>query len=171
MSEKIYIIPPKRVRYLSEIAENNRSYNQWAKQQANIAQKLFGIHKTIQTIQETAVDDSDRLIKDLKETYARVALDFDPKLQVVLDEWDQLKAAYANDIYTYLVRGREIKVETKTTSLSHQKISKVSLPKYEAWGDILQWNLQENVPGKFPFTAGIYPFKTSRRRPNSYVCG
>ena len=81
MSEKIYIIPPKRVRYLSEIAENNRSYNQWAKQQANIAQKLFGIHKTIQTIQETAVDDSDRLIKDLKETYARVALDFDPNFR------------------------------------------------------------------------------------------
>ena len=54
MSRKNIIIPPKRVRYLSEIAENNRSYNQWAKQQANIAQKLFGIHKTIQTIQETA---------------------------------------------------------------------------------------------------------------------
>ena len=170
-SEKIYIIPPKRVRYLSEIAENNRSYNQWAKQQANIAQKLFGIHKTIQTIQETAVDDSDRLIKDLKETYARVALDFDPKLQVVLDEWDQLKAAYANDIYTYLVRGREIKVETKTTSLSHQKISKVSLPKYEAWGDILQWNLQENVPGKFPFTAGIYPFKRQGEDPTRMFAG
>lgn len=171
LSEKIYIIPPKRVRYLSEIAENNRSYNQWAKQQANIAQKLFGIHKTIQTIQETAVDDSDRLIKDLKETYARVALDFDPKLQVVLDEWDQLKAAYANDIYTYLVRGREIKVETKTTSLSHQKISKVSLPKYEAWGDILQWNLQENVPGKFPFTAGIYPFKRQGEDPTRMFAG
>ena len=171
LSEKIYIIPPKRVRYLSEIAENNRSYNQWAKQQANIAQKLFGIHKTIQTIQETAVDDSDRLIKDLKETYARVALDFEPKLQVVLDEWDQLKAAYANDIYTYLVRGREIKVETKTTSLSHQKISKVSLPKYEAWGDILQWNLQENVPGKFPFTAGIYPFKRQGEDPTRMFAG
>jgi len=171
LSEKIYIIPPKRVRYLSEIAENNRSYNQWAKQQANIAQKLFGVHKTIQTIQETAVDDSDRLIKDLKETYARVALDFDPKLQVVLDEWDQLKAAYANDIYTYLVRGREIKVETKTTSLSHQKISKVSLPKYEAWGDILQWNLQENVPGKFPFTAGIYPFKRQGEDPTRMFAG
>jgi len=171
LSEKIYIIPPKRVRYLSEIAENNRSYNQWAKQQANIAQKLFGIHKTIQTIQETAVDDSDRLIKDLKETYARVALDFDPKLQVVLDEWDQLKVAYANDIYTYLVRGREIKVETKTTSLSHQKISKVSLPKYEAWGDILQWNLQENVPGKFPFTAGIYPFKRQGEDPTRMFAG
>ncbi len=171
LSEKIYIIPPKRVRYLSEIAENNRSYNQWAKQQANIAQKLFGIHKTLQTIQETAVDDSDRLIKDLKETYARVALDFDPKLQVVLDEWDQLKAAYANDIYTYLVRGREIKVETKTTSLSHQKISKVSLPKYEAWGDILQWNLQENVPGKFPFTAGIYPFKRQGEDPTRMFAG
>ncbi|MGB0851507.1 MAG: methylmalonyl-CoA mutase family protein, partial [Bacteroidia bacterium] len=96
---------------------------------------------------------------------------FDPKLQVVIDEWDGVKESYANDIYTYLVRNREIKVETKTKSLSHQKISKVSLPKYEAWGDVLQWNLQENVPGKFPFTAGIYPFKRQGEDPTRMFAG
>ena len=159
LSEKIYIIPPKRVRYLSEIAENNRSYNQWAKKQSEIAQKLYGIHKTIATIKEAKLIDSDRLIKDLKETYEKIALDFDPKLQNLIDEWDQIKDSYSNDIYTYIVRGKEINVKTKTETLSHQKISKICLPKYQAWGDILSWNLQENVPGKFPFTAGIYPFK------------
>ena len=171
MSEKIFIIPPKRVRYLSEIADSNRNYDAWAKKQSAIAQKLYGIKKTISTIQEAEVADADRLIKDLEETYSKVALDFDPKLQVVIDEWDGVKEAYANDIYTYLVRKREIKVETKTISLSHQKISKVSLPKYEAWGDVLQWNLQENVPGKFPFTAGIYPFKRQGEDPTRMFAG
>jgi methylmalonyl-CoA mutase len=171
LSEKIYIIPPKRVRYLSEIAENNRNYNQWVKQQTEIAQKLYGIHKTISTIKETKLADSDRLIKDLKETYDKIAIDLDPKLQTVIDEWDQIKASYSNDIFTYLVRGKEINVETKTESLSHQKISKVCLPKYEAWGDVLRWNLQENVPGKFPYTAGIYPFKRQGEDPTRMFAG
>lgn len=171
LSEKIYIIPPKRVRYLSEIAENNRNYNQWAKEQAEIAQKLYGIHKTITTIKETKLADSDRLIKGLKETYDKIAIDFDPKLQTVIDDWDQIKASYSNDIFTYLVRGKEINVETKTESLSHQKISKVCLPKYEAWGDVLRWNLQENVPGKFPYTAGIYPFKRQGEDPTRMFAG
>jgi methylmalonyl-CoA mutase len=171
MSEKIFIIPPRRVRYLSEIADSNRGYDKWAKEQSGIAQKLYGISKTITTIQEADISDSDRLIKDLEETYAKVALDFDPKLQIVIDEWDSVKESYANDIYTYLVRNKEIKVETKTISLSHQKISKVSLPKYEAWGDVLQWNLQENVPGKFPFTAGIYPFKRQGEDPTRMFAG
>jgi len=170
-SEKIYIIPPKRVRYLSEIAENNRQYDEWAIKQAEVAQKLYGIRKTIETIRESKADDADRLVKDLESTYERVALDFDPKLQKVIDEWDSLKEAYANDIYTYLVRGREIKVETKTKSLSHKKISKVALPKYEAWGDVLKWNLQENVPGKFPYTAGIYPFKRQGEDPTRMFAG
>ncbi len=171
LSEKIYIIPPKRVRYLSEIAENNRAYDHWAKKQSDIAQKLYGIKKTIQTIEESGAADTDRIIKDLDETYSKLSLDFDPKLQMLIDEWDDVKAAYADDIYTYLVRNREIKVETKTTSLSHQKISKVSLPKYQAWGDILQWNLQENVPGKFPYAAGIYPFKRQGEDPTRMFAG
>ena len=171
LSEKIYIIPPKRVRYLSEIAENNRSYDQWAEKQSDIAQKLYGIRKTIETLRETNPSDSNRIIKDLEESYEKVALDFDPKLQRLLEEWDNVKESYSNDIYTYLVRNKEIKVETKTKSLSHQKISKVSLPKYQGWGDILKWNLQENVPGKFPFTAGIYPFKREGEDPTRMFAG
>lgn len=171
LSEKIYIIPPKRVRYLSEIAENNRSYDQWALEQSEIAQKLYGLKKTMETLADQNIEDKDRLIKQLEESYKKISLDFDPKLQVVLDEWDDLKAAYANDIYTYLVRDKEIKVQTKTESLSHQKISKVALPRYTAWGDVLKWNLQENVPGKFPYTAGIYPFKRQGEDPTRMFAG
>lgn len=171
LSEKIYIIPPKRVRYLSEIAENNRGYDQWALQQAEIAQKLYGLKKTMDVLQDQDIEDKDRLIKQLEESYKKISLDFDPKLQLVIDEWDGLKESYSNDIYTYLVRGKEIKVQTKTESLSHQKIPKVSLPKYEAWGDVLKWNLQENVPGEFPYTAGIYPFKREGEDPTRMFAG
>ncbi|MBR9917530.1 methylmalonyl-CoA mutase family protein [bacterium] len=171
LSEKIYIIPPKRVRYLSEISENNRSYDEWAEQQSKVAQKLYGIHKSIETVKELNVDDADRIVKDLNETYKKLELELDPKLKIVIEEWDDLKESYNNDIFTYLVRNREIKVQTKTESLSHLKIPKVALPKYEAWGDVLKWNLQENVPGKFPYTAGIYPFKRQGEDPTRMFAG
>ena len=66
---------------------------------------------------------------------------------------------YKNPIYAFKVRGKEIKIETHTESLSHTQIPKVALPKYQAWGDILKWCLQENVPGEFPYASGLYPFK------------
>ncbi|MFY0642866.1 MAG: methylmalonyl-CoA mutase family protein [Bacteroidia bacterium] len=171
LSEKIYIIPPKRIRYLSEIAENNRAYDEWVEKQAKIAQKLYGIRTTITTLEEEKDGDHQVVIEQLQTSYKKLSLDFDPKLQILLDEWGQVKEDYNNDIYTYLVRNREIKVETKSLSLSHQKIPKVSLPKYEAWGDVLKWNLQENVPGKFPYTAGIYPFKREGEDPTRMFAG
>ena len=171
LSEKIYIIPPNRVRYLSEIAEKNHTYNNWVKEQSAIAQKLYGIKKTISAINETNITDADRTISILEETYKKVSLSFDPKLQTMIDEWDEEKELYANNIYSYQVRKTEVKVETKSTTLSNLKIGKVALPKYEGWGDILKWKLQENVPGKFPFTAGIYPFKKQGEDPTRMFAG
>ncbi|MCL4127998.1 UNVERIFIED_CONTAM: hypothetical protein GTU68_039881 [Idotea baltica] len=85
--------------------------------------------------------------------------------------WKDKKQAYKNSIYTFNVRDKEIKVETHSKSLSHLQIPKISLPKYEAWGDILFWSLQENVPGEFPFTAGIYPFKRTGEDPTRMFAG
>src|SRR5690606_17043164 len=93
-SEKIYIIPPARTRYLSEIAENNRSYNQKAIDQAEVAQKLYGIHKTIDTIQSSNIEDKDRLIKELQEVYHNVSLDLDPKNLETLKTWESKKSNY-----------------------------------------------------------------------------
>jgi isobutyryl-CoA mutase len=171
MSEKIFIIPPARTRYLSEIAENNRAYDAWAKKQSQLAQKLFGIQKTIETLNETKIDDKDRLIKNLKELETILLLDFDPKHKLLIEHWHQTKANYQNEYFIFKVRDKEIKIKTHTESLSHSQIPKVSVPKFEAWGEVLQWALQENFPGSFPYTSGIYPFKREGEDPTRMFAG
>ncbi len=171
MSEKIFIIPPARTRYLSEIAENNRKYDKWAKDQAAIAQKLFGITKTIETIQTTDTDDKDRLIKTLQEVYAKTELELDPKNKHLLENWDKKKHLFTDEYYVFKVRDKELKIKTHTESLSHTQVPKVAVPKFEAWGEILYWALSENFPGEFPYAAGIYPFKREGEDPTRMFAG
>ncbi|EIM76179.1 methylmalonyl-CoA mutase [Nitritalea halalkaliphila LW7] len=171
MSEKIYIIPPARTRYLSEISETNRKYGQWVEEQKEVAQKLYSIHKSIETIQQSGVADADRLVKELQEVYEQVALNLDPKNKKWLEEWDAEKARYSDDFYVFQVRDKEIKVQTYTKSLAGSQIPKVVLPRYEAWGDLLKWGLTENVPGKFPFAAGVFPFKREGEDPTRMFAG
>ena len=171
LSEKIYIIPPARTRYLSEISENNRKYDKWAKDQAGVAQKLFGIKKTIETIAQMDVDDKDRLIKTLQEVAAKTELNLDPKNKHLLENWEEKKNNYKGEFYTYKVRNKEIKIKTHTDSLSHTQIPKVAVPEFEAWGEILKWALMENFPGEFPYAAGIYPFKREGEDPARMFAG
>ncbi|PZX53840.1 methylmalonyl-CoA mutase [Algoriphagus ratkowskyi] len=170
-SEKIYIIPPARTRYLSEIAEINRNYDVWVEEQREIAQQLYSIKKSIEAIQNTKVADKDRLIKELQEVYAQVELEFDPKNKKWLEEWSSESAKYSEDFYVFKVRDKEIKIKTFSTSLSDTRIPKIALPKYEAWGDLLKWGLRENVPGKFPYTAGVFPFKREGEDPTRMFAG
>lgn len=185
MSEKIFVIPPARTRYLSEIAENNRAYDKTASQQAEVAQKLYGIYKTL----ESVLGDKPRLdkvgleielkdgienkdfIKLLLGEFDRVKLNLDPYNWEILLGWEEKVNKYKNPIYSFKVRGKEIKIETHSESLSHIQIPKVALPKYQAWGDILNWALQENVPGEFPYTAGLYPFKRLGEDPARMFAG
>ncbi|WP_375578182.1 methylmalonyl-CoA mutase family protein [Marivirga tractuosa] len=171
MSEKVFIIPPNRTRYLSEISENNRGYDEWVEQQAEVADKLYGYRKSIETLQASDLEDKDRLIKGLEEAYAKEELNFDPKNKLLIEEWSDKVQKYKDPIYSFKVRDKEIKIKTHTESLSHSQIPKVSLPKYKSWGDLLRWNLQENVPGEFPYTAGIYPFKREGEDPTRMFAG
>jgi methylmalonyl-CoA mutase len=171
MSEKIFIIPPGRTRYLSEISEQIRNYNSWAIQQKEVAQKLFAIKKTIETLSESPSTNTNLLEQSLKELYDKTLLDLDPKNKKIVDEWPQLLEMYSGPEYVYQVRGKDIKVATHSKSLSHTQIPKISLPKFEAWGDVLHWCLQENVPGKFPFTAGVFPFKRQNEDPTRMFAG
>ena len=171
MSEKIFVIPPSRTRYLAEIAENNRSYDAWATSQSQVAQKLYGIQKSIESIKELEIDDKDRLIKGLEETYEKMSLELDPKNLKLINDWAEVQEKYKNPVYSFKVRDKEIKMETHTESLSHSQIPKVALPKYEAWGDLLKWNLQENVPGEFPYTSGLFPFKRKGEDPTRMFAG
>ena len=170
-SEKIYIIPPARTRYLSEISENNRNYDQWVEDQKEIAQQLYSIQKSIETIKSTSIEDKDRLVKELEEVYAQVELNLDPKNKKWLEDWPEEAARYREEYYIFKVRDKEIKVKTHHRSLSDSKIPKVALPKYEAWGELLKWGLRENVPGKFPFTAGVFPFKREGEDPTRMFAG
>jgi methylmalonyl-CoA mutase len=185
MSEKIFVIPPSRTRYLSEIAESNRAYDKKANEQVEVAQRLYGIYKTIESvigktpqldkagIDSKSIESSKNIdfIKLLVGEFDRVKLNLDPYNWEVVTSWDDKVNRYKNPIYSFKVRDKEIKIETHTESLSHVQIPKVALPKYQAWGDILNWTLQENVPGEFPFTSGLYPFKRTGEDPARMFAG
>jgi methylmalonyl-CoA mutase len=191
MSEKIFVIPPHRTRYLSEIAENNRKYDTIALSQEQVAQKLYGIFKTLESvsgkvpvINKAGIDDVSVLPSALKEQddnkifvnlllnqFDKVKMDLDPYNWEMILTWEEKVNKYKNPVYTFKVRDREIKMATHTESLSHSQIPKVAMPKYQAWGDILRWCLQENVPGEFPFTSGLYPFKREGEDPSRMFAG
>ncbi|HEX8516981.1 MAG TPA: methylmalonyl-CoA mutase family protein [Bacteroidia bacterium] len=171
MSEKIYIIPPQRTRYLAEIAENNRNYDKWVDEQKEIAQNLYSIKKSIEALKSSKVEDKDRIIKGLDETYAQIALSFDGHNKKILEGWADKVQQYKNEFFIFKVRDKELKIKTHYESLSHTQIPKISTPRYEAWGDLLKWNLQENVPGEFPYTAGVFPFKREGEDPTRMFAG
>ena len=189
MSEKIFVIPPARVRYLSEIAERNRSYDKKVNDQVIVAQKLYGIHQTIESITNSSAEivktglnedeiislelpeDDKAFLKLLFAQFEKVKLNFDPYNWEILLNWKEKVQKYKNPIYTFKVRNKEIHIETHSESLSHTQIPKIALPKYKAWGDLLRWNLQENVPGEFPYTAGLYPFKRTGEDPTRMFAG
>jgi isobutyryl-CoA mutase len=189
MSEKIYVIPPHRTRYLSEIAENNRKYDETAKTQVEVTQKLYGIFKTLESVTDskieltkfgvtlsgfqtlTGLEEKQLFTKMLIAEFDRVKMNLDPYNWEIILNWSEKVNKYKNPIYSFKVRDKVIEIKTQTTSLSGNQIPKVALPKYEAWGDILKWNLQENVPGEFPFTAGLYPFKREGEDPSRMFAG
>lgn len=170
-SEKIFIIPPQRVRYLSEIKENNDQYINWVDAQVSAARKLYGIHLSLQLIQESKDENNESyqaLLESQKEKWERILTIENLDL---LKNWEATKQEYKNEYFSYFVRNKEIKIKTTSTSLSQKEIPKVALPKYKDWGDILQWSLFENIPGRFPYTAGIYPFKREGEDPTRMFAG
>ena len=171
MSEKIYIIPPNRTRYLSEISEGSRTYDKWVLSQSDIAFKLQSIRNTIATLKDSKIEDKDRIIKTLEEQSEIIRLDLDPKNLKALEGFDDKKKQYQNEYYVFKVRDKEIKIKTHYESLSHSQIPKVSVPKYTGWSDILKWTLRENFPGEFPYTSGIYPFKREGEDPTRMFAG
>lgn len=176
MSEKIFIIPPHRTRYLSEISENNRSYDSWAQEQQSVAEKLYRLQGSIEIMEAELASapsnkEAQESLKVLQGSFDRLKMDLDPHNWEIIQTWEAKKKLYSDAEYKFTVRDKEIKIQTHTESLSHTLIPKVSLPKYRSWGDVLNWVLQENVPGEFPYTAGIYPFKREGEDPTRMFAG
>jgi isobutyryl-CoA mutase len=157
------IVPASRVRYLAEISDTVRGYHAWANAQARIARERQQLRAT-----QKMLGDSNAKIDSLV-TERESALD--PRSKKLLDMWPQTIAAYSGDEYVVKIRDKEIRTKLTSTSLSGTKIKKVVLPKYEDEGEILKWQLKENVPGSFPFTAGVFAFKRENEDPTRMFAG
>ena len=167
------IIPSNRVRYLSEISENNRNYDQLVKDQAAIASKLYQLSGTIEALNNFSFERgshgySNAVLEKMKKFYEE---QLTPVSRKLISHWSGKVNEYQKDFYEYTVREKVIKQPMTTTSLSGTRIPKVVLPKYKDWGDILKWQAQENVPGHFPFTAGVFPLKREGEDPTRMFAG
>jgi len=169
-NEKSYIIPPDRIRYLAEIVDNSASYSEWVDTQCKIAQQLFQTKGAIALASDYKTPD-DPIVETLKKMYSQLESSLDSECRRLLLEWPNTVKKYQADEFIYRVRENEIKQSLFSESLSKLRIPKISLPRYEAWGDILRWVLTENVPGEFPFAAGVFPLKREGEEPTRMFAG
>lgn len=169
MAEKTYIVPPSRQRYLAELVENARAYKKFALEQKGIASQLYQLKGTLNLLEEkSSSNDTSNYIQTL---YAELEERLHPDSKRLLRAWPEMQRTYTQEEFVYKVRNKDIHVPLYSESLSHLKIPKVSLPKYSDWGDIIYWLLMENVPGNFPYAAGVYPFKRTEEDPTRMFAG
>ena len=157
------IIPPKRVRYLAEIAESNTAYNKWVEEQAALATQYYQLQGAKKLLPDAE--------KYIGETEKNLLKKIAPDNLELIHHWPALTERYKKEFYEFKVRDKIIKQPLTYKSLSGTSISKVYLPKYKDWGDILKWQLQENVPGEFPYTAGVFPLKREGEDPTRMFAG
>ena len=168
------IIPSGRVRYLAEIATANRDYDKLVKEQAALASTLYQLQGVLDNGELKAATDKNlysELAKALQKQIDHISEQLTPVSRKLIKHWPEKVAAYQKDFYEYTVRDKVIKQPMTSTSLSGTRIPKVVLPQYKDWGDLLQWQAQENVPGHFPFTAGVFPLKREGEDPTRMFAG
>ncbi len=156
---KQHVVPPERTRYLAEIVEEIRRYDVWADEQAAIADSLYRL------------EGAGQAGLDVEQAIGDAGQRLDPENRRALGHWDGMLAEYSGEEFIYHVRGKEIRVPLHQETLSHTRIPRVALPRYRSWGDRLAWLLQENVPGEFPYTAGVFPFKRAEEDPARMFAG
>ena len=161
------IIPPSRVRYLSEIVDTIKEYDNHALAQSQLATELYQLEGTKKTLSNSSASIKDEIQKAIESIESKL----DPSNKKLIQHWAAVRERYSKDFYEFQVRDKVIKQPLTYKSLSGTVISKVYLPTYKDWGDILQWQLQENVPGEFPFTAGVFPLKRDGEDPTRMFAG
>lgn len=160
------IVPPQRQRYLAEIADTVRGYHKTIKTQAQIARERQQLHATQKMLQHCGKDASnlDELIRQKEDS-------LDVHARKLLDMWETVKQNFTGDEYVVKIRNKEIRTKLNSSSLSGTKIPKVALPKYTDHGELLTWMMKENVPGSFPYTAGVFAFKRENEDPTRMFAG
>ncbi len=172
-SSKTIIIPPQRVRYLAEISDTVRSYHRETRREMDAVRKPWHIEQTAQAIEgEPSVgDDRQALLARLSEEARKAREALDPETRKVMEEWAEIKSLYRQETLAYTVRGREIRLPLYSESLAHSRIPKIVLPRFEDPAEIYRWMREENVPGRFPFTAGVFPLKRADEDPTRMFAG
>ncbi len=189
MEQRAYVIPPERVRYLSEIVDASRRYDDFVAEQCTLARQLYQLAGTIGFLRARAVDPAvaagavgvvgvlkhepgePEYLADLVSVHNELEERLAVESRHLLQQWPALVERYRADKYVFQVRDKTIEQDLFTESLSHSRIPKVSLPRYEDWGDILRWQLTENVPGLFPYAAGVFPLKREGEDPTRMFAG
>ena len=171
-ADKQHVVPPARTRYLAEIVESIRRYDAWVDEQVDAAEDLYRLEgaKSLLASPEGA-EPQQVTPKRIEEAVAAAEERLDPECRKLLERWDGLVAEYAGEDFVYLVRGRQIEVPLYHTTLSGTRVAKVATPRLRGWGDRLRWMLQENIPGAFPYTAGVFPFKRTEEDPTRMFAG
>jgi methylmalonyl-CoA mutase len=166
-SSKTIIIPPERVRYLSEIAETVRGYHRETRQQMQALRRGWHLEEAAQAL----TGETPQLLARLREEARTAAEALTPETGRVMTEWREVKDLYSADELVYMVREREIRLPLYTESLAHSRIPKIVLPGFEDPAEIYRWMRAENVPGRFPFTAGVFPLKRADEDPTRMFAG
>jgi methylmalonyl-CoA mutase len=171
-SSKTITIPPSRIGYLAEIAQSVRQYHRHTAKQRAAIRRAWHLERSTDLLTSSGSgQDREKLIQLLKQETEQANRAVDPSAQRLLQDWDRIRARYAEDELVYQVRGKEIRVPLFSESLAHQKIPKISLPSYDDPGQIYAWLRKEHLPGYFPYTAGVFPLKRTGEDPTRMFAG
>jgi isobutyryl-CoA mutase len=171
-SSKAIVVPPQRIRYLSEIAETLRRYHQQTRQQTHALRCAWHLQESAKALtQSTSTADPIELLARLNSEAAQAEQAVEPGARRLLSDWERIKARYDQEELAYPVRGQEVRVPLFSESLSHQKIPKIALPHIEDPGALYAWLRREHLPGYFPFTAGVFPLKRMGEDPTRMFAG
>jgi methylmalonyl-CoA mutase len=170
-SSRTIIIPPERTGYLSEIAATIRRYHEWGREQERLVRRLWQLDAAAMALREDGLDGDSAPIQHIRHLQETIERQLDPRALRLVGEWDDIVHSYSGDEYVFSVRGKELRTPLKTTTLSGLPISKIVLPRFQDRGEILRWRLRENLPGMFPFTAGVFPFKRQDEDPTRMFAG
>ncbi|MFP3388929.1 fused isobutyryl-CoA mutase/GTPase IcmF [Brevibacillus sp. SIMBA_040] len=168
---KTSLIPTERINYLQEIANTVRNYRLYAEEQSAIARKLFQLHGAKDTLLASGDSAAAEVVSVLEKQITLFEEKLHPECKRILENWPKLKEAYKQDQFVTKIRDKEIVTKLFSESLSGTRISKVAVPDYQDWGELLKWSLKENVPGEFPYTAGVFPFKREGEDPKRQFAG
>jgi methylmalonyl-CoA mutase len=163
------IIPGERAHYLLDIVNTVRGYRRRVEEQVELARKCYQLHGAAAELRQRGGDTAS--VAPLEQLYHELWSSLDASSRAILEGWSEKRAAYRADEHVSKIGEREVRTPLYTTSLAGTRIPKVSLPKYQDWGEILRWSLLENVPGEFPYTAGVFPFKRTEEEPRRQFAG